>query len=61
VVKRIIEAHKGRAWVTSAVHKYISQGVVSETLGGAGLTDYRRTNADPAAARARLESLAGDS
>ena len=39
----------------NAVHEYISQGVLSETFGGAGLTDYRRANADAAAARARLE------
>jgi outer membrane protein TolC len=39
----------------NAVHEYISQGVVSETFGGAGLADYRRANADAAAARARLE------
>lgn len=39
----------------NAVHEYVSQGVVSETFGGAGLADYRRANADAAAARARLE------
>jgi outer membrane protein TolC len=39
----------------NAVHEYMSQGVVSETFGGAGLADYRRANADAAAARARLE------
>jgi outer membrane protein TolC len=39
----------------NAVHEYISQGVVTETFGGAALADYRRANADAAAARARLE------
>ena len=39
----------------NAVHEYISQGVVTETLGGAALADFRRANADAAAARARLE------
>jgi outer membrane protein len=39
----------------NAVHEYTSQGVVTETIGGAGLADYRRANADAAAARARLE------
>jgi outer membrane protein TolC len=39
----------------NAVHEYMSQGVVSETFGGAGVADYRRANADAAAARARLE------
>jgi outer membrane protein TolC len=39
----------------NAVHEYMSQGVVTEAIGGAGLTDYRRANADAAAARARLE------
>jgi outer membrane protein TolC len=39
----------------NAVHEYISQGIVTETIGGAGVVDYRRANADAAAARARLE------
>jgi outer membrane protein TolC len=39
----------------NAVHEYISQGVVSETFGGAGVADYRRANAEAASARARLE------
>jgi outer membrane protein TolC len=39
----------------NAVHEYMSQGVVTETFGGAGVADYRRANADAAAARARLE------
>lgn len=39
----------------NSVHEYMSQGVVTETFGGAGLADYRRANADAAAARARLE------
>lgn len=38
-----------------AVHVYLSQGVVTETFGGAGLAAFRRANADAAAARARLE------
>jgi outer membrane protein TolC len=37
------------------VHEYISQGSVTETIGGASLADYRRTTAEAAAARARLE------
>lgn len=39
----------------NAVHEYISQGVVTETIGAAGITDYRRIDAEAAAARARLE------
>ena len=39
----------------NAVHEYISQGVVTETISGASLTDYRRVDAEAAAARARLE------
>ena len=39
----------------NGVHEYISQGVATETLGASGYTDYRRANAEAAAARARLE------
>jgi outer membrane protein TolC len=39
----------------NAVHEYTSQGVVTETIGGAGVADYRRINAEAAAAQARLE------
>lgn len=39
----------------NAIHEYFSQGVVSETLSGAALADYKRTNAEAAAAQARLE------
>jgi outer membrane protein TolC len=39
----------------NAVHEYVSQGIVTETFGGAGVADYRRANADAASARARLE------
>lgn len=39
----------------NAVHEYISQGVVTETISGAGVADYRRVDAEAAAARARLE------
>ena len=39
----------------NAVHEYISQGVVTETIGGAGVADYKRINAEAAAAQARLE------
>ena len=39
----------------NAVHEYISQGTVTESLSGALLTDLRRTEADAAVARARLE------
>jgi outer membrane protein TolC len=37
------------------VHEYISQGSVTQTIGGAGITAYRRANADAAVARALLE------
>ena len=39
----------------NAVHEYISQGVVTETLGGAALATLRSTTAQSLAARARLE------
>jgi outer membrane protein TolC len=39
----------------NAIHEYISQGVVTETIGGAGVANYRRIDAEAAAARARLE------
>jgi outer membrane protein TolC len=39
----------------NAIHEYISLGVVTETIGGAGVADYRRIDAEAAAARARLE------
>jgi len=39
----------------NAVHEYMSQGTVTETIGGAGLAGYIRANAVAAAARARLE------
>jgi outer membrane protein TolC len=39
----------------NAVHEYTSQGIVTETIGGTGVADYRRTVAEAAAARARLE------
>jgi outer membrane protein TolC len=39
----------------NAVHEYFSQGVVSETISGAGVADYKRINAEAAAAQARLE------
>jgi outer membrane protein TolC len=39
----------------NAVHEYTSQGIVTETIGGAGVADYRRSEAEAAAARARLE------
>jgi len=39
----------------NAVHEYASQGVVTETIGGAGLADLKRVDAEAAAARARLE------
>jgi outer membrane protein TolC len=39
----------------NAVHEYISQGVVTETIGGAGIAGYRRIDAEAEAARARLE------
>jgi outer membrane protein TolC len=39
----------------NAVHEYTSQGIVTETIGGTGVADYRRSVAEEAAARARLE------
>jgi len=39
----------------NSVHEYISQGSVTETIGGASIADYGRARADAAAARARLE------
>jgi outer membrane protein TolC len=39
----------------NAVHEYVSQGAVTETLSGALLTDLRRTEAGAAVAKAKLE------
>ncbi|HEV2484737.1 MAG TPA: TolC family protein [Terracidiphilus sp.] len=39
----------------NAVHEYISQGSITETIGGAGLAGYTRAKAEAAATRARLE------
>ena len=39
----------------NAVHEYISQGSITEAIGGAGLASLMRANAEAAAARARLE------
>lgn len=39
----------------NTVHEYVSQGSVTETIGGAGLGAYKRASAEAAAARARLE------
>jgi outer membrane protein TolC len=39
----------------NTIHEYMSQGVVTETIGGQAMVDYRRSLADAAAARARLE------
>src|SRR5580704_8956502 len=39
----------------NAIREYTSQGIVTETIGGAGVADYRRIDAEAAAARARLE------
>lgn len=39
----------------NAVHEYISQGSVTETIGGASLAGFMRANAEAAAARERLE------
>lgn len=39
----------------NAIHEYTSQGIVTETISGAALADYRRVDAEAAAARARLE------
>ena len=39
----------------NTVHEYISQGVATETVSASLLTDLRRTEADAAVAKARLE------
>lgn len=39
----------------NAVHEYVSQASITETLSGALLTDLRRTEAEAAVAKARLE------
>jgi outer membrane protein TolC len=39
----------------NSVHEYVSQGSVTETLGGAGLAGYMRAGVEAAAARARFE------
>lgn len=39
----------------NTIHEYMSQGIVTETIGGAAVADYRRSEAEAAAARARLE------
>ncbi len=42
----------------NAVHEYLSQGVVEETLGYTQIADYRRTQALEAVARAKAEVAA---
>lgn len=39
----------------NAVHEYVSQGSVTETIGGVGIAEYKLTEAAAAAAHARLE------
>jgi outer membrane protein TolC len=39
----------------NSVHEYISQGVVTETIGVAGVADYRRLSAEAEASAARQE------
>ena len=39
----------------NAVHEYVSQGSVTETIGGVGIAQYKLTEAAAAAAHARLE------
>jgi outer membrane protein TolC len=39
----------------NAVHEYVSQGVASETIGVAAITNFRRANAAIAVANAKLE------
>lgn len=39
----------------NAVHEYVSQGSVTETIGGIAFADLKRTEAEAAAARVRLE------
>jgi outer membrane protein TolC len=39
----------------NSVHEYVSQGVVTETIGVAGIADYRRLSAEAEASAARQE------
>jgi outer membrane protein TolC len=39
----------------NGVHEYMSEGVVTETIGAAGVVGLKRVSADAAAAKARLE------
>jgi len=39
----------------NTIHEYTSQGTVTETVGGAGIAELQRANADAAAANALLE------
>jgi outer membrane protein TolC len=39
----------------NTIHEYLSQGIVTENIGGAAIADYRKSAADAAAAQARLE------
>ncbi len=39
----------------NTVHEYASQGIVTETIGGAGIAALQKSNADAAAAKALLE------
>ncbi len=48
----------GRYIANNAVHEYVSQGVVHESLGLSGIADYRRSGAMVALAKARTEIAA---
>jgi outer membrane protein TolC len=39
----------------NGIHEYMSQAVATETISGAGVTDWRKSAADAAAAKANLE------
>ena len=39
----------------NAIHEYLSQGIVTENIGGAAIGDYRKSAADAAGAEAGLE------
>jgi outer membrane protein TolC len=51
----VVGGSTGAFIANNGVHEYVSQGLVTENIGAAGVTDYLRANAEAAAARARLE------
>jgi outer membrane protein TolC len=53
--KPVPDSSTPRFIANNGIHEYVSQAVVTETIGGSGLADYGKARADAAAARARLE------